>query len=191
MAVRMAPGSRRPQLGRAGARLTGLWALLLTAATTTQAGEKFPKCFDASRDGHCVAVTVNGQKTVRLTKKTKKMLEALGGLKPGGGDTKYEVPLPVRGALELQADWVPEAVAYFGPQPEITAHVLPLEGQSLDTRPELSTAPSVRAGGSAVVTQADVIQGDGLPPGKYVLTVRVHGSRRNWDRQTLFVQVLE
>lgn len=172
-------------------RQPALWTLLLTCGAVAQAGEKFPRCFDASRDGHCVAVTVNGQRSVRLTKKTKKMLEALGGLKPGGGDTKYEVPLPVRGAIDLQADWLPEAVDYFGARPELTIHVLPLEGQSLETRPELSTAPSVNVGGSAVVTRSDVVEGNRLPPGKYVLTVRVHGSKQNWDRQTFFVQVVE
>lgn len=155
------------------------------------AGEQFPKCFEAARDGHCVAVQVNGQKSVRLTGKTKKMLKAMGALSHGGGETRYEVPVPVGGAFALQADWVPEAVAYFGPQPGVTVHVFPLEGQQLDTRRELSAAPSVQAGGSAVVTQADAEQGDRLPPGKYVLAVRVHGSKQNWDRQTLFVQVVD
>jgi hypothetical protein len=171
-------------------RLEGLGILLLMTAAVARADD-FPKCFEAARDGHCVAVSVNGQKTVRLTRKTKKMLKELGALSPGGGDTRYEVPLPIRGALELQADWLPEAVAYFGARPEVSVHVFPLEGQSLDTRPELSADSSVQAGGSAVVTQADVIQGNRLPPGKYVLTVRVHGSKQNWDRQTLFVQIGE
>jgi hypothetical protein len=166
-------------------------ALLMTTTTGLYAGEKLPKCFDSSRDGHCIAVQVNGQKTVRLTKKTKKMLEPLGASSLGGSGTRYEVPSPVRGALQLSADWVPEAVAYFGPQPEITVHVTPLEGQTLDTRPEISSAPSVQAGGSAAVTQADVVQGNRLPPGKYVRSVTANGSRRNWDRQTLFVQVVD
>ena len=113
------------------AKLALQGTLVLLTAAAAQAGEKFPRCFDASRDGHCVAVTVNGQKTVRLTKKTKKVLEALGGLSPGGGDTRYEVPQPVRGDLVLHADWLPEAVAYFGSPPEVTVHVLPLERQDL------------------------------------------------------------
>ena len=172
-------------------KLAGTMILLSMTAAAASAGDQFPKCFDAARDGHCVAVQVGGQKSVKLTKKNKKMLETMGALSQGGGDTRYEIPLPVRGALALQADWVPEAVAYFGAPPEVTVHVTPLEGQRLDTRRELSTAPSVQAGGSAVVTQADTVQGDRLPPGKYVLQVRVHGSKRNWDRQTLFVQVVD
>jgi hypothetical protein len=172
-------------------RLAVLGIFVLTTAAAARADEKFPRCFEADRDGHCVTVTVNGQKTVRLTRKTKKMLEPLGGLRSGGDNTRYEVPEPIRGELDLRADWLPEAVAYFGAPPQLTIHVLPLEGQDLVTRPELSTAPSVQVGGSAVVTQAEVVQSNRLPPGKYVLSVRVHGSKRNWDRQTFFLQVAE
>ena len=168
-----------------------LASLLLPVTTAAHADEKFPKCFDASRNGHCVAVWVNGQQSIRLTKPTKKMLEPLGGLKSGGDETHYEVPQPIRGALELRVDWRPEAVAYFGAPPEVSVHVQPLEGQRLDTQAVLSTAPSVQVGGSAAVTRADVVKGNRLPPGKYLLAIRVHGSKRNWDRQTLYVQVAE
>jgi hypothetical protein len=168
----------------------GLGTLLVLAAVA-QAGEMFPKCFNASREGHCVAVRVNGQNTVRMTKKTKKALEARGSLNFGNCDARYEVPLPTSATLDLRFDWLPEAASYFGAPPEVLVHVYPLEGQSLETRPEISTAPSIQAGGSAVVTKADVVQGDRLPPGKYVLTARVSGSIQNWDCQTFFVQVAE
>ena len=165
--------------------------LLVTAATAAQAGQKFPKCFDEPFKGHCVTAQVNGQGTVRMTKKTKKALEARGSLSFGGCDARYEVPLPIRGDLDLRYDWKPEAVGFFGAPPRVTVHVYPLEGQSLDTRSELSTAPSVRAGGSAVVTQADVVEGNRLPPGRYVLTGRVYGAIQNWDCHSFFVQVAE
>jgi len=166
-------------------------ATIVLIAAGAHAQEKFPKCFNASREGHCSAVQVNGQRTVRLTKKTKKMLEPLGGLKFGQFETRYEVLQPVRGALALHADWIPEAVAYFGAPPEVSVLVRPLEGQNLETRPELSTASSVRAGGSAVVTQADVVQGNRLPPGKYLVQIRLSGSKQNWEQQTLFIQVVD
>jgi hypothetical protein len=168
--------------------LTG--ALLLLAAAA-QAGETYPKCFDASRDGHCAVVSVNGQRTVRLARKTKKMLEQKGALSPGGGETRYEVPQPVRGDLEVRVDWIPEAAGYFGAPPQVTIHVFPLEGQSLETRQEVSAATSVSAGGSAPLTVSDVVQGNRLPPGQYVLAIRVYGSQRNWDRQTLFLHVAD
>jgi hypothetical protein len=167
--------------------------LLVTAAGAAQAGDKFPKCFDADRDGHCVTAQVNGQGTVRMAKKTKKLLEAAnnGSLDFGNCDVHYEVPLPIRGDLDLRYDWKPEAAAFFGAPPNVQVNVYPLEGQTLETHAEISTAPSVRAGGSAVVTQADVIEGNRLPPGKYVLTGRVSGSIRNWDCHSFFLQVAE
>lgn len=165
--------------------------LLVTAAVAASAGEKLPKCFSGDRDGHCIAVEINGQKTIRLTKPTKKMLEPLGGLRSGGDNTRYEAPQPVRGALDVRATWLPEAVPYFGAPPSVTVHVEPLEGQELATRPELSTDSSVQAGGSAVVTQANVIESNRLPPGKYLLSVTLSGARKNWDRQTFYVQVVE
>ena len=172
-------------------KIAGLGTLLVLTAAAAHSGEKFPKCFNASREGHCVAVRVNGQSAVRMTKKTKKALEARGSLNFGNCDARYEVPLPVRGGLDLHFEWIPEAVGYFGAPPEALVHVYPLEGQSLETRPEISVAPSVRAGGSAVVTQADVVAGNRLPPGKYVLTARVSGSKQNWDCPSFFVQVAE
>jgi hypothetical protein len=172
-------------------KIAGLGTLVVLTAAAAHAGDKFPKCFDADREGHCVAARVNGQSTIRMTKKTKKALEARGSLNYENCDVRYEVPLPIRGDLDLHYEWIPEAVAYFGAPPQVQVNVYPLEGQSLDTHSEISTAPSVQAGGSAVVTQADVMEGNRLPPGKYVLTSRVSGSKQNWDCHSFFLQVAE
>lgn len=172
-------------------KIAGLGTLLVLTAGAADAGDKFPRCFKADRDGHCVAARVNGQSTVRMTKKVKNLLKPRGGVSFGNCDAHYEVPLPIRGDLDLHYEWLPEAVGYFGSPPDVLVHVYPLEGQSLDTRPELSTAPSVQVGGSAVVTQSDVIQGNRLPPGKYVVTSRVSGSKQNWDCHSFFLEVAE
>jgi hypothetical protein len=172
-------------------KIVGLGTLLVLAAAGADAGDKFPKCFKADRDGHCVAARVNGQSTVKMTKKVKDLLKPRGGVSFGNCDAHYEVPLPIRGDLDLHYEWIPEAVAYFGAPPQVQVNVYPLEGQSLDTRPEISAAPGVQAGGSAVMTQADVVEGNRLPPGKYVLTSRVSGSKQNWDCHSFFVQVAE
>jgi len=73
-------------------KIAGLGTLLVLTAAAAHSGEKFPKCFSASREGHCVA---------------------------------------------------------------------------------------------------DVVEGNRLPPGKYVLTARVSGSLHNWDCPSFFVQVAE
>jgi hypothetical protein len=168
--------------------------MVLFAAAAAQAGPKLPKCFDDAFEGHCVVAQVNGRKTVRTTKKTRKLLKELGGEGSrsfGNCSANYEVPAPVKGPLDLRFSWLPEAVDYFGSGADATVHVYPLEGQELETHAEISAAPSVTAGGSAVVTQADVIEGNRLPSGKYVLTARVSGSSRSWDCHLFFVLIAE
>jgi len=66
--------------------------------------------------------------------------------------------------------------------------VRPLEGQSLETRTELSAAPGVRVEGNAAVTRSEVVEDNRLPPGKYLLSVRLAGPR-NWDRQVSYFEV--
>ena len=173
-------------------KIAAMGTLVLLAAAATQAGEKLPKCFKDSYEGHCVTADVNGQKTVRLTKASRKMLKPFEGDRSrpfGNCSAHYEVPSPVRGGLELSFAWLPEAVAHFGSGAEAQVNVYPLDNQRLETHAELSTASSVRPGGSAVLTQADVIDGNRLPPGRYVLTARVSGSRRGWDCHGFLVTV--
>ena len=170
--------------------MKAMFLMFLGVAVSAGAADvKFPKCFNASREGHCVVVRVNDQASTRLGKKTKKMLQALGALQFDGDDTKYEVPTPVKGALDVRAEWLPEAAAYFGNPPQVDVIVKPLEGQRLDTRTELSTSGSVQVGGQSVVTQSNVLQENRLPPGKYLMAVRVSGARANWDRQTVYFEV--
>ena len=84
-------------------KIAGLGILVLLAAAAAQPAEKTPKCFKDMYDGHCVTADVNGQKTVRMSKKTRKFLkpfEEQGGSRPFGNCTAhYEVPSPVRGSL--------------------------------------------------------------------------------------------
>lgn len=178
--------SRPRTLARTSAVRWLLPALALAAATSARAGA--PRCFSPSREGHCIAVTINGQATVRLAKKTRKMLEPLDGLRFGGDETRYEAAAPIRGALEVRAEWTAGAEEYFGTPPEVSLHLRPLEGQELETRPELSTAPSVTAEGGAVLTRSEVADSRRLPPGKYLLSVSLNGPR-NWDRQTTYFEV--
>ena len=175
-------------------KIAGLGTVMVLAAAAASPAEKAPKCFNPAFEGHCVAALVNGQKTVRVSKETAKMLkphDARGSRPFGNCTARYEVPAPVRGELKLGFAWLPEAAGYFGDVADAQVNVYPLDGQSLETRPEISTARGVQAEGSAVVTQADVIQGNHLPPGRYVLTARVFGSARSWECHGFVIRVAE
>lgn len=147
-----------------------------------------PKCFSPSREGHCIVVEVNGQTSAKLSKKTKKLLKELGGLSYHGDDTRYELATPIRGALELRAAWTSGSDSFFGGPGEIDAHVIPLEDVTLDTHGERTSDPSVQVGGAAVSKDERVLNENRLPPGKYLMTVKLSG-RSNWDRQLLFFEV--
>jgi hypothetical protein len=165
--------------------------LLATAplAATSTAGD-FPKCFSADRVGHCIEVTVNGQRSTKISKKVKKALEDLGALDYRGEEIRYELATPLRGDLDVRANFTPESAAYFGPAPEMEVMVVPLDGQSLDTSRMTSSDPTVRVGGGALVRSEDVVTGRRLPPGRYLFAVRMRGSS-NWDRQVLYFEVAE
>ena len=85
-------------------KIVGTGILVLFAAASAHAGEKIPQCFNPMYEGHCVSADVNGQKTVRMSQKTKKLLkefDALGSRPFGNCTARYEVPSPVRGGLDI------------------------------------------------------------------------------------------
>ena len=57
-----------------------------------------------------------------------------------------------------------------------------LEGQDVPTHKGLRTDPTVRIGGLPMQTAVDVIDGKSLPPGAYVVRVRVVGSQGYEDK---------
>lgn len=169
--------------------LSALAVLLATAHTAAALSE----CVE--RDGRCMAVSVNGQQAVKLSKRTKGLLK---GLQAGASSqaayemrqTRYEVPLPIRGPLQIAADRSSHSGDWFGEGRAFETMVFPLDQVDLTTRRELTTAEGVRVGGDAPVVAQDVIDDNRLPPGRYLLTVTLRG-RGNWDRMTLYVEVAE
>ena len=171
--------------------LSATVAALLVPATDVVAQR--PKCID--RDGRCMIVQVNGQASVRLSKQRKKELETV---KPRYStltryeiaQTKFELATPVRGAIDVKADGVPGSQTWFGDARSVDVGVVPLQNVELNTRHEAVTNESVRSGGSPVVTQQNVLEGNRLPPGKYLLVVTLRGAS-NWDRQVLYFEVAQ
>lgn len=150
------------------------------------------KCLE--RDGRCMAVTVNGQAAQKVSKRTKGLLKGMETLSAEMRytvrETRYEVPLPVTGALELKAERSHDSGDWFGDGRSFETMVVPLDQVDLNTRQEVTTSDNVRIGGAAPVVTQNVIEGNTLPPGRYLLRITLSG-RGNWDRMTLYVEVGE
>ncbi len=168
--------------------------LSLSALITLLSGALWPaplaaktKCFP--REGSCVLVTVNGQPAVKLTKKDRRQLQPYAG-RPYVSDVATWIPLPIQGELEIRADVAPGGADWFGAGVSADAAIVPLEEVSLDTSRTIGTAPSVRIGGEAVLTERLELQSNRLPAGPYLLRITLRGAD-NWDRATLFFRVTE
>jgi hypothetical protein len=156
-------------------------------------GRAMSKCLE--RDGRCMAVTVNGQKTVKLSKRTKAILKDLQTAVSyvEGHDmreTRYEVPLAIRGPLEVTADRSADSGDWFGEGRSFETTVVPLDQVDLKSTQQVAPADGVSVGGSAPLVVQNVLAGNRLPPGRYLLRINLSG-RGNWDRMTLYVQVEE
>jgi hypothetical protein len=160
-----------------------LAAVLLTPATARAANMK---CID--RDGRCITVTVNGQRNVKLSKETKKLLKDMTRVSDWVGDVRYELPAPVQGELQVQADQTKEAGDWFGENRQAEVKVIPLDDVDLKSHAEVATADSVRVGGAAPLVEQHVLEQNTLPPGRYLLAVTLNGAD-NWDRQVLYFTV--
>ncbi len=155
---------------------------------TARAEAKKVKCFP--REGHCVAVVVNGQSAVALTKPTKKLLKSLDDVSHYVSDTRYEVPEAISGELDVVASMVEGAEASLGAGGKANVQVVPLQEVEIETQSRLVAEPSVRIEGNAAVGVGRFMQNNRLPPGKYLLRVNLKGPS-NWDRQTVFFTVEE
>jgi hypothetical protein len=164
-------------------------SIVMTAmvAFTADVAAQRAKCV-AARDGRCVVVQVNGQISVALRKPTKKLLQ---GIKAGyASDARYELTMPVYGEIDVRADGVPGSAWWFGELEEADVSVVPLQDVDLKTHQERTTHESVRVGGTAAVTERSMLDGNRLPPGKYLMVVTLRGTS-NWDRQVLYFEVAE
>jgi hypothetical protein len=172
----------------------GAWmAAAVVLAVTADAGAVDMYCVD--RDGRCMTVTVNGQAAVKLTKPTKAMLKGLWeavSYVEGSEmrDTRYEVPLPIRGPLQVTADGNARSRDWFGVDRSFETMVTPIDPVDLKTRQQVTTADGVSVGGAAPLVVENVLESNRLPPGRYVLRIRLTGSE-NWDRMVVYVRVEE
>jgi hypothetical protein len=164
------------------------FALFVAALIAAPAAGVDMHCVD--RDGRCMEVSVNGHKAVKLGKSTKKMLAGMKSAQHQMQETRYEIPAPIQGELDVKADRSADSKDWFGEGRSFEVMVVPLAEVKLETHQQLSTADNVRVEGAAPVTVENVLEGNRLPPGPYILFVTLRGDS-NWDRMGLFVQVTE
>ncbi|MEM7052517.1 MAG: hypothetical protein AAF604_22835 [Acidobacteriota bacterium] len=143
-------------------------------------------CFP--REGNCVVTTVNGQPGRAASRKEKKRWVKEFGSAPYIDDAAFTLPEAVSGPLEVEATAAGNAGDWFGQLLDVDVQVVPLQAVELETERQAVTEPTVRIGGKAAVGAADFLIDNRLPPGRYLLRVRLRGSD-NWDRQTLFLTV--
>jgi hypothetical protein len=163
---------------------------LALAATSASA---MSKCLE--RDGRCMTVSVNGQTAVRLSKRTKAVLKSLQTeadrlVAYELDQTRYEAPLPIRGALEITAERSSDSGDWFGEGRTFETMIRPLDQVDLQTSQRLSTVDNVSVGGGSPLVVENVLAGNRLPPGRYLLSITLSG-KGNWDRMSLYVQVEE
>ena len=152
--------------------------------------ERMP-CVD--RIGRCFDATIGGKPVVVIAEKAEfEQLKAqLQMLNDNVRDVYWIVREPVPGKQALDVLTRPNAlglplVGEEKEEPDVTVYAL--DGQNLDSEPELVAQHSVRVNGQPVVTQQETLTQDFLPPGRYAFAIKYLG-RKNWDRKWVFLSV--
>lgn len=105
-------------------------------------------------------------------------------------DVHWAVPKAIHGPLAAHAS--PRAdggLEWFGSDlAAINVLVTPLGDYGVPSKKELAPSENVRTGEQGVLTEREVLVGNELPPGEYVLTVRVRGIKR-WDKKDVLLTV--
>jgi len=142
------------------------------------------RCFDATVGGKPVEVIADKAEFDRL----KTLLQSLND---NVRDVYWIVREPVSGNVALDVVTRPNAmglplVGEEKEEPDVTIYAL--DGQNLESEPELVANQSVRVNGQPVVTQQETLTQDFLPPGRYAFAIKYLG-RNNWDRKWVFLTV--
>lgn len=166
-----------------------LTTLLFAAALAAEDPCAVPTGRDArtcsERVGHCFDLEINGQQVEFLkdTDLRKKLADAM--------ESKavcWMLPKPIVGDLDI----VPRANGHTAELGDLRKGyeivVTGLEGQQIPTHKGIRSDPTVRIGGPAMQTAVDVIDTKALPPGAYVVRVRVVG-RQGYEDKSVYLHV--
>jgi hypothetical protein len=144
------------------------------------------RCFDATIGGLPVEVIADQAEFEKL----KGLLQTLNR---NVRDVHWIVRRPVAGtsALDVETRANAHGLPHVGDEreePDVTVYAL--DGQDLESEPELVAEQSVRVNGQPVVTQQETLTQDFLPPGRYAFAIKYLG-QKNWDRKWVFLTVAD
>lgn len=135
--------------------------------------------------GHCIDVEIDGQRAEPL-KETA--LRARLTEQAGSKAVCWTLSNPTVGDIDIVVR-ANEHTAELGElRPGYEVVVTSLEGQQVPTHKGIRTDPTVRIGGIPMQTAVDVIDGKSLPPGTYVVRVRVVG-KFGYEDKSIYVHV--
>lgn len=138
-----------------------------------------------ARVGHCIDVEIDGQRAepLRDAALRAKLTEQV-----GSKAVCWTLPKPTVGDIDIivRANEHTPELGELRPGYEVV--VTGLEGQQVPTHKGIRTDPTVRIGGLPMQTAVDVIDGKSLPPGAYVIRVRVVG-KLGYEDKSMYVHV--
>lgn len=141
----------------------------------------------AMYSGHFFDAEINGHKIVPIKdKQSKRSLD--GYLRYD--NVRWQIDTIAEG--ELDVDVASNIISKDGigvvtEDSDNDVSIVPLEGQKKKTVAALSNSKDTYINGSSAISNRNYMADNLLPPGAYVIRVKVYGSD-NWDRKEVYVQ---
>lgn len=154
----------------------GIWLLILNGCSTQPDIPRYR--------GYSFDAAVDGVPVVELKDRTK--IPALQGYVR---DVKWRTVRPIRGYVDVRimANKHTDFVGYDAYVDEV--RIVPLSNNvHIKSYRALDSDSSVRFGGDAAVKEVNVMDQKRLPPGEYVMRLKIKGSN-NWDRKEIYTLV--
>jgi hypothetical protein len=166
-----------------------LTSLFLTIAFAAEDPCAMPQGLDArvcgARVGHCFDLDIDGQhvQALRDSALRAKLTEQI-----GSKAVCWTLPKPTAGSLDVVVHANEHTPELGTLRKGFEVVVTGLEGQEVPTHKGLRSDPTVRIGGLPMQTAVDVIDAKNLPPGAYVVRVRIVGSQ-GYEDKSVYLQV--
>jgi hypothetical protein len=139
----------------------------------------------SARVGHCFDVDIDGQHVEPLKDAA---LRAKVTEQVGSKAVCWMLPRPTAGSIDVVVHANEHTPEMGTLRKGFEVVVTSLEGQQVPTHKGIRTDPTVQIGGLPMQTAVDVIDAKNLPPGAYVVRVRVVGSQ-GYEDKSVYLRV--